>query len=72
MTDITLEQAKEIAQRVEKANIELKELLDRQDKIQAQEVLSGKSEAGVTVVVDKEKEMTDHINNILKHTGLHI
>lgn len=69
---ITLEQANEIAARIEKANIEHRELLDRQERITAQEILNGRSEAGIIITVDKEKEKIDEINAMLKHTGLHI
>lgn len=72
MTDITLEQAEQIAARIEAANAEHLALLERQEKLRAQEVLGGRSEAGITVVVDKDKQRTDEINERLKHTGLHI
>ena len=39
--------AKETAERIEKANAETKELLDRQERLMTEQALSGKTDAGV-------------------------
>lgn len=57
----TLEEAKLLAERIEKANEVARELLERQEKLRVQEILGGKSEAGIPVpeVNKAEKLMTE-------------
>jgi len=41
-----LEKAEKTAERIEKANAEMKELLERQEKVESNKILGGRSEAG--------------------------
>lgn len=46
MTEISLEEAKAIAERLEKANSENRQLIERMEKLRTMEVLGGRSPAG--------------------------
>ena len=41
-----IQEAKELAERMEKANQERKELLDREERLRAEKILSGTADAG--------------------------
>jgi len=51
--------AKEQADRLEKANKEMKDLLDRRDLIRAEQILGGKSEAGQQSKTEEDKEIEE-------------
>ena len=56
-TTNNLDRAKETAERIEKANKELKELLDRQEQMKVSAMLDGKSEAGEPSVEISPEEL---------------
>ncbi len=47
MAEISLQDAEKIAERLEKANAESKLILERAEKLRVQEILGGKSNAGL-------------------------
>ena len=56
-TDLSLlEQAKATAERIEKANAELKLLLDREERLNAEKILGGRANAGQEQLVAKTPE----------------
>lgn len=68
-----VDRAHRAADRIEKANAELASLLARQEKIMAQQIISGKAEAGKPRVERTEEDKTkEEANNFLKGTGLKI
>jgi len=70
-TPTLIDEAKAIAERMEKANAEHKALLDRQEQMTARAILSGRSEAGVTPKqVDPEEEANNRAMSLLQGTGL--
>ena len=70
-TPSLISQAKEQADRLEKANLELKSLLDRQEQMHARAILSGRSEAGQMVkATDPEEEANNQAMSLLQGTGL--
>jgi hypothetical protein len=65
----TIEEAKLLAERIEKGNAELKTLLDRQDKARADDILHGRSEAGIPdVPVDPEEAKKQRASDFFKGT----
>ncbi len=60
MTEISLEQAKEIAERLEKANAQSAMLLERAEKLRVTEILGGQSSANIPMpeISDAEKIRT--------------
>jgi hypothetical protein len=70
-TPTLIEEAKAIAERMEKANAEHKALLDRQEQMTARAILSGRSEAGITPkATDPEEEANKQAMTLLQGTGL--
>jgi hypothetical protein len=68
-----LQQAKAVAERIEKGNKELKELLDREERINADKILGGRSNAGRTEIqTDPEVDRIKMLNDALKGTGIKI
>ena len=66
----TYEDVKAMTERLEAANKETAELLERQERIQAQATVAGETEAGVPDVekTDEEKSV-DSARELLKGTG---
>ena len=68
-----LEQAEQLAKRIEEANKQTAELLARQEKLQAERLIGGRSEAGTAPAqLDPAVENKNRINTYLKPLGLHI
>jgi hypothetical protein len=72
-TKTILDEAVKVAERQEKANAELKALLDRQEQMLAKRILGGRSEAGyVEKPVDPAIAEKERINKLIKFTGRQI
>ena len=69
-----LEEAKETATRIEKANVESRTILERWEMLKANELLGGRSSAGATPIPEKSKDekLREEVNVWLKETGLKI
>jgi predicted nucleic acid-binding Zn-ribbon protein len=66
-----IEDAIKSAERLEKANAELKAQLDRQEQLMAQRIMGGRSEAGSAVQkVDPEIEAKERLKNYFKGTAI--
>jgi hypothetical protein len=64
-----IEQATQTAERIEKANAELKQLLDREERINAEKILAGRSNAGTTApVINPEEKAKQDLKNYFKGT----
>ena len=63
-----MKQANEAAERLEKANKELRDLLDRRDLMKAEEILGGKSDAGHQTMTEDDKEVAE-AKKMLAGTG---
>lgn len=57
------------AQRLEEANKKQEELLDRQEKLMAKQILGGQAEAGVKSGEKKEKTPEEVANELLEGSG---
>lgn len=66
-----IEQVKEQVTEFKKVKDELKEQLDRQEKLKADEIMAGKADAGQEKPKEKteEEKITDEVNEFLKGTG---
>ena len=51
-----LQKAEEVAERIEKANKEAKEILERQERLRAEKLLGGTTEAGIPAKERTEEE----------------
>ena len=72
-TTSPVEDAKAILNNINKANEELRKLVERGEKIKAEDMLAGKSEAGTVAPILTEKEkVKEQVNVFLKGTGLNI
>lgn len=60
------------AERLEKANAELKLLLQKQEELAAKQLLGGRSEAGVRPQQDPVVEEKKMLNELFKGTGINI
>lgn len=70
---MTLAEAKEITERLEKANVEAKQIAERLEKAKHEQAVGGQSMAGqVPTVVDYETEKKNRVNKMLEGTGFHI
>lgn len=68
-----IEEAKKILADLKAENDRTAELIKKHQQIKAEQILSGKSEAGIVPpIVDKEKERIDRVNKLLESTGMHI
>ena len=66
-----IDDAEKAAERLEKANLQLKELLDRQDKIAARDRLGGRTFTSQPAIVETEEQKAIKlINEVMKDTGL--
>ena len=61
-----IEKAEEAATRIEKANVEMQELIQKQEKLITHEVLAGKSEAGKPAEEKKEESPVEYAERIKK------
>lgn len=50
-----INRANEAADRIEKGNTEMRDLLDRRDRMKVEETLSGKTEAGNEAITEEQK-----------------
>lgn len=67
MTEISLEEAKALAERLEKANIESKQIIERAEKLRAFEILSGRAPSGeVNTEVSKEEKLKQEARDFFK------
>ena len=60
-TQSPIEEANKAAERMEKANAETKKLLDRQEKIIAEQTLRGKATGGAPKVEETPKQYADRV-----------
>ena len=60
-----VEQATAAAERLEKANKEMKELLDKQEQLKAKEILAGNTNAGQTEEKKKEDSPEEYANKVM-------
>ncbi len=69
-----VQEAREIAERIEKGNIETQRLIQEQQNLKAQELLGGRSMLGSQNPIEKTKEqlIKDEANKLLEGTGLKI
>lgn len=71
MTEISLEKAEQIAARIEAANKMTEELANRMEKLKVQDILGGKSEAGIIPPpVNKEEEFKNNMRKYFKGSAL--
>ena len=72
-TDLSLlEQAKATAERIEKANAELKLLLDREERLNAEKILGGRAMAGQDTPVAKTPDqiLEEQATKFIESVGL--
>lgn len=67
-TSTMITEAKEVADRMEKANAKREELVLRDEKILAEKALGGKTDAGSTAKTEEEK-VTEGAKKLLEGTG---
>ena len=60
----SLPRLSEMVERMEKANIEAKEILSRQEELAARNLLGGKSDAGIQPVAPKEETPQEYAKRI--------
>lgn len=69
-----IEDAKNILSQIEKAKAENQAMLERMEQLKAEQMLSGKSIAGIAPQVEKSKEelIKERVNKLLSPTGMKI
>ena len=60
-----IDEAREQADRMEKANAERKALIERDEKLQARRMLGGTSEAGTAPVAPKEETAQEYAKRVM-------
>lgn len=65
-----IDKAAAAAERIEKANIQLAALLERQEKMNVQKIMSGRSDAGIEPRVPTyDDKVTEYARNLLRGSG---
>jgi len=73
MTDISLEEAKAIAERLEKANSENKLLIERMEKLRTMDILGGRSSASEPKIeVTPEQKLKQESKDFFKGSEIEV
>lgn len=69
-----IEDAKQILAKIEREKAELQALVERQEQLKAEDLLSGKGTAGVIAQPTKsyDEEVRERVNRLLTPTGMKI
>jgi len=68
-----VEEAKQLLAKIEKANSETKQWVERAERLRAEEVVSGRSEAGMEPKKkSKDDEISEAANKILEGSGMSV
>jgi len=66
---LTLDEAKKVVTEMQAANKERKELIEREEELHAQKILSGKADAGEKKEKTKEDKAIESAKNLIKGSG---
>lgn len=73
MTEISLEEAKAIAERLEKANAENKQLVERFEKLRTMDILGGRSSASEPKpVISEEDKLKTETKDFFKGSEIEV